>query len=96
MGASIREWFAGMRKKFFRAATPQAKREVMNTLFDDLYDDRGRVYRLNFLRGIFFGLGSVLGGTLVLAVAIWILTWFVDFPLIGQSIERLLEVLPSR
>lgn len=96
MKNGIRQWFTSTRERFLRKATPQAKREVMNTLFDDLYSDRRRVYRLNFFRGIFFGLGSVLGGTLVLAVAIWILTWFVDFPLVGQGIQRILETLPSR
>ena len=32
------------------------------------------VYKMNFLRGIFFGLGSVLGGTIVVALIIWILS----------------------
>lgn len=66
----------------------------MQMLFDDLYVDRRRVYRLNFFRGMYFGLGSALGGTIIVAAAIWILTWFVDFPLIGQWIQKLIETLP--
>ena len=72
-----------------------AGQEVLQTLFDDLYDNRRRVYGLNFVRGIFFGLGSVLGGTLVLAFIVYILSWFIDLPLIGEWIRSLMDVLPQ-
>lgn len=72
-----------------------AKRAVLEELFSDMYDDRRRVYRVNFVRGIFFGIGSALGGTVVIAVSVWLLSLFVNMPLVGdlfqdaqQSIER--------
>lgn len=64
-----------------------AQATLLEKLFNDMYHDRKRIYRLNFFRGIFFGLGSVLGGTLVLSLLLWLLSLFVDFPLIGEWFE---------
>jgi hypothetical protein len=49
-------------------------------LFYDFNKSRAQVYKANFFRGIFFGFGSVLGGTLVVAILIWILTLLADIP----------------
>lgn len=57
-------------------------------LFQDYYNRRHDVYKMNFIRGIFFGLGSVIGGTVVVALLIWILSLFINFPLIGQYFEN--------
>ncbi len=57
-----------------------AKKEVMDILFDDFHQRRGRVYRTNFFRGIFFGLGTALGGTIVIAIVIALLSRLVDIP----------------
>ncbi|MDO8336041.1 MAG: DUF5665 domain-containing protein [Candidatus Saccharibacteria bacterium] len=51
-----------------------AHRELLEQLFDDHYKYRWRVYKMNFVRGIFFGLGSVIGATIIVSFVIWILT----------------------
>lgn len=51
-----------------------ARRTVIEDLFYDFNRSRTQVYRMNFIRGIFFGLGSVLGGTIVVAILLWILS----------------------
>lgn len=51
-----------------------ARRTVIEDLFFDFNRSRTQVYRMNFIRGIFFGLGSVLGGTIVVAILLWILS----------------------
>ncbi|HEX7484205.1 MAG TPA: DUF5665 domain-containing protein [Candidatus Saccharimonadales bacterium] len=51
-----------------------ARRSVIEDLFYDFHRSRAQVYRMNFIRGIFFGLGSVLGGTIVVAIIIWLLS----------------------
>lgn len=72
-----------------------AKKAVLEELFNDIYDDRRSIYKVNFVRGIFFGLGSALGGTIVIAAVVWLLSLFVNMPFIGDlfqdaqhSIER--------
>ncbi len=51
-----------------------AHRELLEQLFDDHYKYRWRVYKMNFVRGIFFGVGSVIGATIIVSFVIWILT----------------------
>lgn len=53
---------------------------ITDQVFNSMYEKKWQVYWLNFFRGIFFGVGSVLGGTLVIAVIAWILGLFVDLP----------------
>lgn len=73
----------------------EAKKVMLQELFYDLYQNRWAVYRMNFLRGIFFGLGSVLGGTVLIALTVWILTLLAGIiPGLGDffdAISRLLE-----
>ncbi len=64
-----------------------AKHSLLEELFEDMYRDRFRVYKFNFVRGVLFGAGSALGGTVVIALMIWILSLFVNFPLIGDAFK---------
>jgi len=57
-----------------------AEETLLREVFYDFYKYRGRIYRLNFVRGIFFGLGSLIGGTIVVAVIIGLLTLFIQIP----------------
>lgn len=59
----------------FRSNNERGAREaVLEQLFNDFNRSRFSVYKFNFFRGIFFGLGSVLGGTIVIALIIWIMS----------------------
>lgn len=65
-------------------------RTALEELFYDFHRDRHQIYIMNFVRGIFFGLGSVLGGTLVLALLVWILSLFSDTwlgPLVNEVVN---------
>jgi hypothetical protein len=50
-----------------------ARKSVLEDLFNDFNRNRFTVYKFNFFRGIFFGLGSVLGGTVVIAIIVGVL-----------------------
>ena len=65
-----------------------AQRIVLEELFNDLYRNRVRIYKINFVRGILFGAGSAVGGTLVLALIVWIFSLFVNLPVIGELFEN--------
>ena len=73
-----------------------ARRAVLEELFNDLYHDRVNVYLMNFMRGIFFGLGSALGATVVLAFVVWVLSFFVNIPFIGPSVQEAQQQIKSR
>ena len=64
-------------------------------LFESVYVvNKWKIVRMNFLRGIGFGLGTFLGGTIVVALVAWILTQTVDlFPWAHEFTQRLLDSL---
>lgn len=57
-----------------------SRRAVLEDLFYDFNKSRVQIYKMNFIRGIFFGVGSVLGGTVVVAALLWVLSLLVDIP----------------
>ncbi|MDR2336479.1 MAG: DUF5665 domain-containing protein [Candidatus Nomurabacteria bacterium] len=70
-----------------------AEGRVLEDLFYDMYRHRARVYRVNFFRGLCFGLGSVLGGTVVLAIVAWVLSWLIGIPGLGRFISEIIDQL---
>ena len=79
---------------------PQSKVDTNNQqglvedLFNDFYTSRRKVYWMNFSRGIFFGVGSVLGGTIVVALLAWVLSWFADIPGgFGDFIQYIVDIV---
>jgi hypothetical protein len=66
-----------------------ARENLLEDLFYDFNRNRVEIYKMNFVRGIFFGLGSVIGGTVIIALVIWLMGFFVDIPGIGNSVEKL-------
>jgi hypothetical protein len=69
---------------------------VLNDLFYDTYRHRAKVYRINFFRGLFFGLGSVIGGTVVLAIVVWLLSWLIGIPGLGHFISEIIDQINAR
>lgn len=64
-------------------------------IFEGGYLNHVRVYRINFLRGLFFGLGAALGGTLLIAIVVWLLSLFSEIPLIGRFAETVRETIQA-
>jgi hypothetical protein len=73
-----------------------ARKAILEDLFYDFHRSRRQVYSINFFRGVFFGVGSVLGGTVVIALILWILHFLVDIPGgIGDFIQYIVNVVQS-
>lgn len=71
-----------------------ARRAVLEDLFYDFHKRRGQVYWMNFVRGVLFGVGSVLGGTVVIALLLWILSLLVNVPGgIGQIVQYIIDIV---
>lgn len=74
-----------------------AEEVMLREIFYDFYRYRGRIYRINFIRGIFFGLGSLLGGTILVAVLVMIFTFFVQIPGgLGDFFKWIVETIQNR
>lgn len=74
-----------------------ARKNVIEELFYDFNASRAQVYKMNFFRGIFFGLGSVLGGTIVVALLIWVLSLIAGFfPPLENFFNGVTETIQSK
>lgn len=74
-----------------------ARRAVLEDLFYDFHSSRRQVYWMNFTRGLFFGVGSILGGTLVVALILWLLNLLVDLPGgIGDFVEYIVSLVQNK
>ena len=64
-------------KKLKRPVTSSNEKGAREAVLEDLFNDFNRnryvIYKMSFFRGVFFGFGSVLGGTVVVALVIWLL-----------------------
>ncbi len=91
----LKQYFKKRHETHMKKNETDAQRTVLEELFNDLYRNRIRIYKINFVRGLLFGAGSALGGTLILALIVWVLSLFVNLPVVGElfqdaqhSIER--------
>ena len=62
---------------------------ALQMLFASDYISRRRLYWENFVRGIFFAIGGIIGVTLGIGLLLWVLSFFDQVPLIGPVIENI-------
>jgi len=74
-----------------------ARQAILEDLFYDFHRSRRQVYGMNFFRGLFFGFGSVLGATLLIAITVWLLGKFGDvFPPLADFVNNLIDTMQKR
>lgn len=84
-------------QKFKDDSVRGTQRDLLEELFNDIYIHRKRVYMVNFFRGISFGIGSVLGGTVLIAVLIWLLSQFGTLvPALSEFIGDIIDTIQRR
>lgn len=71
-----------------------ARKALLEEIFYDFSSSKANVYKMNFIRGIFFGFGSVIGGTILVVVTVFLLTSLVDLPGgIGEFIQSIIDAM---
>jgi hypothetical protein len=73
-----------------------AIRDVFEEFLNDYYKHRRKVFYMNFVRGIWFGFGSVLGGTIMITLLLWVLSWFQQIPFLTDVIQNIQHSIQSR
>ena len=74
-----------------------ARKALLEELFNDFNTSKAEVYRTNFMRGIFFALGSLIGGSVAIVIIVWVLNLLVDLPGgIGNFIQSILDDMQSQ
>ncbi len=72
-----------------------ARRQLIEELFYDFHSSRAQVYFMNFTRGLFFGFGTILGGTVLVAILLWVLGQLAFFPYVGEYIQKIIETMQA-
>jgi hypothetical protein len=71
-----------------------ARKAIIEDLFYDFHRSRRQIYWMNFFRGIFFGVGSIIGGTVVIALIVWVLNLLVDVPGgVGEFVKYIVNIV---
>ena len=71
-----------------------ARKAVIEDLFYDFHRNRHQVYWFNFVRGIFFGFGSVIGATLLIGLVAALLGIFTDVPGgVGDFVQKVIDAM---
>ncbi len=65
--------------------------KALEILFATDYIDKKKLYVSNFLRGIAFSVGGIIGATVAVGLLIWILSLFDSAPIIGPIFENTRE-----
>ncbi len=61
----------------------------MQDFFEDFYRQRRRIYVVNFIRGVWFGIGTFIGGTIVLAGLLWFLSLVGRIPFMTDVVDNI-------
>jgi hypothetical protein len=64
--------------------------KMIETVYETAYVSRGRMMRMSFLKGVAAGVGSVVGATLVISLAVWILSQLNFLPGV-EDIQEIIE-----
>lgn len=73
-----------------------ARKAILEDLFYDFNRSRAQVYKMNFIRGLMLGAGTVIGGTLVVALLVWVLSLLANvIPPLGDFFESVSQILQS-
>lgn len=62
---------------------------------NDVYADKKKLYRTAFVKGLFSGLGGVIGATVLVAMLLWSLSLFKEVPLIGNFVDSVKETVDN-
>ena len=94
---TIRSRLGKMAKSIKQGKEQAARRTIIEDLFYDFNRSRSQVYVTNFVRGILFGAGSVIGGTVVIALLVWMLSLLGNFiPALGDFFDGVSQTLDVR
>lgn len=74
-----------------------ARQAMIEDLFFDFHRSRRQIYWINFWRGFFFGMGSLVGVTVLIMVSAWLLGRFADvFPALADFLNQLIDTMQRR
>ncbi len=67
--------------------------KALEILFASDYIDKKKLYLNNFVRGMLFSAGGIIGATLVIAILVFLLSLFDNIPVVGPLFENTRETI---
>lgn len=69
---------------------------IVASVYETGYLDAAKSYKQSFLKGLFQGLGGVVGATILVALLIWVLSFFNEIPFIGKITEQVQDTIQTQ
>lgn len=69
---------------------------ALEYLFAAGYVDKKRLYFANFMRGIFFSLGSIVGATLIITLLLWLLSLIGNVPFLSEVARNVRDTIQAK
>jgi hypothetical protein len=85
----------GIIKQFADEQVKYAPQATLEELFEDYHQRRHEIYVMNLIRGIFFGFGGVIGGTIVVALLLALLSVLHYVPFLDGITEAAQQTLQN-
>lgn len=70
--------------------------ELVKSLIEGTYFSRWRLFRINLVRGLAFGMGSFIGATALLVFTVWLLGTLSNIPGLGGLVDTISDTIDNR
>lgn len=85
-----------MKKRDTNNVDTKAAVQALEYLLAAGYVSKKRLYFENFMRGIFFSVGSVIGAAIVVTLLLWLLSLFNSLPFIGDVVKNIEQAVRNK
>lgn len=85
-----------MSKQTLTKDEAKAAAKALEVLFATDYVSRKELYKQNFIRGLFFSAGTIIGAALIVAIVAWGLSLFDSVPVIGPAFDTIKQSIESQ
>lgn len=62
----------------------------------DVFVNKKKLYKTAFIKGMFSGFGGVIGATLLVALLLWLLSFFNKLPIVGDFTETIRNTVQTQ
>lgn len=69
--------------------------KALEILFASQFISKRQLYKENFIRGMFFSAGTIIGATLIVAFSAWVLSLFNEVPIVGPAVDTIQKSIES-
>lgn len=83
------------REKYIKKTDYEKFGRYMAEVYETGYIDKWRMYRFSFMKGLIAGFAGVIGATILVALMLWILSFFDSIPLVDRFVRQIERAVTS-